>query len=306
MFRTLICPSSGAYDYSVELPHWSYCSWFDMCWSFGVVWLEWYPCCRLKHNFNMFRTLIHPSSGACDYSVELPHWSYCSRFDMCWSFGVVWLEWYPCCRLKHNFNMFRTLIYPSSGACDYSVELPHWSYWSWFDVCWSFSVVWLEWYLCCRLKHNFNMFRTLIYPSSGACDYSVELAHWSYCSWFDVCWSFGVADWGGIRVAGSCASACNTDTTPTQPHRNYNTHRTKNNSTNAVIQQNSRKLLMMDVLMSETCWAHKKWNKITSDINLVFYSSTITMMHSPININFIDTVQVCNTDQTISIVSTTS
>jgi hypothetical protein len=27
---------------------------------------------------NMFRTLIYPSSGACDYSVELPHWSYCS------------------------------------------------------------------------------------------------------------------------------------------------------------------------------------------------------------------------------------
>ena len=40
MFRTLICPSSGACDYSVELPHWSYCSWFDVCWSFGVVGLE--------------------------------------------------------------------------------------------------------------------------------------------------------------------------------------------------------------------------------------------------------------------------
>jgi len=25
-------------------------------------------------------------------------------------------------------NMFRTLIYPLSGACDYSVELPHWFY----------------------------------------------------------------------------------------------------------------------------------------------------------------------------------
>ena len=25
--------------------------------------------------------------------------------------------------------------------------------------------------------------------------------------------------------------------------------------------RNSRKLLMMDILMSETCWAHKKWNK---------------------------------------------
>ena len=54
--------------------------------------------------------------------------------------------------------------------------------------------------------------------------------------------------WSGIR-----ASACNTDTTPTQPHRNTNTHRTKNNMTNVVIQQNSRKLLMMDILMSKTC-----------------------------------------------------
>ena len=38
--------------------------------------------------------------------------------------------------------------------------------------------------------------------------------------------------------------------------------------------------------MSETCWAHKKWNKIANDIKLVFYSSTITMMHGPINIRF--------------------
>ena len=108
-----------------------------------------------------------------------------------------------------------------------------------------------------------NIFRTLIYPSSGTCDFSVELPHWSYCSWF-----------------------CNTDTTPTQPHRNSNTHRTKNNTTNVVIQQNSRKLLMMDILMSETCWAHRKWNKIASDIKLVFYSSAITMMHRQINIRF--------------------
>ena len=31
------------------------------------------------------------------------------------------------------------------------------------------------------------------------------------------------------------------------------THRTKNNTTNVVIQQNSRMLLMMDILMPETC-----------------------------------------------------
>jgi len=52
------------------------------------------------------------------------------------------------------------------------------------------------------------MFRTLIYPSPGACNYSVELPHQSYRS---------------IKV------------------------------TDVVIQQNSRKLLMMDILMSETC-----------------------------------------------------
>ena len=76
--------------------------------------------------------------------------------------------------------------------------------------------------------------------------------------------------------------------TPLKPSRTKspNTKRTKNKTTNLAIQQNSRKLLMLDILMSETCWAHKKWNKIASDIKLVFYSSTITMMHGPISIKF--------------------
>jgi len=94
----------------------------------------------------------------------------------------------------------------------------------------------------CHLLYYFtsyvlNMFQTLIYPSSGACNYSVELPHWSYCSWFIVC----------------CALACNTDTTPIQPYRKSNTHRTKNDKTDVVIQQHSRKLLMMDILMFESC-----------------------------------------------------
>jgi len=92
-----------------------------------------------------------------------------------------------------------------------------------------------------------NMFRLLIYPSSGACDYSVELPHWSYCS---------------VKTS------------------------LQNNTTNVVIQQNSRKLQMMDVLIYETCWARKNWNKIASDIKLVFYSSTITTTHGPINIKY--------------------
>ena len=69
------------------------------------------------------------------------------------------------------------------------------------------------------------------------------------------------------------AEACKTNTTQHQPHQISKTQRTEN-KTDVVIQQHSRKLLMMDILMSETCWAHKKWNKKASDIKLVFHSST--------------------------------
>ena len=71
-----------------------------------------------------------------------------------------------------------------------------------------------------------------------------------------------------------------------QPHQISNTQRTENKTTDVVIQQHNRRLLKMDILMSERCWAHNKWNKIASDIKLVFHSSTITMMHGPINIRF--------------------
>ena len=38
----------------------------------------------------MFRTLIYPSSGACDCVDELPHRSSCSQFVVCWSFCCGW------------------------------------------------------------------------------------------------------------------------------------------------------------------------------------------------------------------------
>ena len=38
-----------------------------------------------------------------------------------------------------------------------------------------------------------NIFQTLIYPSSGACDCVVELPHRSFCSQFVMCWRFGAA-----------------------------------------------------------------------------------------------------------------
>ena len=49
------------------------------------------------------------------------------------------------------------------------------------------------------------------------------------------------------------ASACNTNTTQNQPHQISNTQRTENKTTDVVIQQHSRKFLMMDILMFETC-----------------------------------------------------
>jgi len=55
------------------------------------------------------------------------------------------------------------------------------------------------------------------------------------------------------ELATMQASACNTNTTQTQLHQISNTQRNKNKTTNTVIQQHSRKLLTMAVLMSETC-----------------------------------------------------
>ena len=84
------------------------------------------------------------------------------------------------------------------------------------------------------------------------------------CGWFWV-----------VLVLQAEPSACKMNTTQNQLHQISNTQRTENKTTDMVIQQHSRKLLMMDILMSETCWAHKKWNKIASDIKLVFHSSTL-------------------------------
>ena len=89
-----------------------------------------------------------------------------------------------------------------------------------------------------------------------------------------------------VVVAWSTTQPAKRAPLKTQPHQISNTQRTENKATEMVSHQHSRKLLMMDILMSETCWAHKRWNKIASDMKLVFNSSTITMMHGPINIRF--------------------
>jgi len=54
----------------------------------------------------------------------------------------------------------------------------------------------------------------------------------------------------------------------------------------------------VDILLSEIYWEYKKWNKIASDIKFVFYSSTLIMMHGPINIR----IETCCPNTIINII----
>ena len=68
------------------------------------------------------------------------------------------------------------------------------------------------------------------------------------------------------------AEGCNTDTTQTQPYQIPNTQRTENKTTDVVIQQHSRKLLMIDTLISETVDYIRSEIKqqVTSSWSLIF------------------------------------
>jgi len=66
------------------------------------------------------------------------------------------------------------------------------------------------------------------------------------------------------------AIACSQDTTPAYTHLTTNLQETKNETTNVVINIIVSELLMMGIVVPETCWACKKYKKIISGIYLVF------------------------------------
>jgi len=108
-------------------------------------------------------------------------------------------------------------------------------------------------------------------PGLGGCHVmTVEICLWVWLGW------------SGIRVAGWSVQH-GYHSNPTTPKLQYTLTQEQydqcGNSTE------SRRLLMMDILMSETCWAHKKWNKLASDIKLVFYTSTIISTYPCNNID---------------------
>ena len=126
---------------------------------------------------NVFRILVHPSSGVCDLL-----WIYfmcCIALVRsllvlrCGSAGVVW---YPSAGWSRALLLFTaqhvsnvsTSIFRSLQLI---VDLFHVLYCS-GSMCVGVTV-WFGWggvVSLCRLKHCFNVFRILVHPSSGACD----------------------------------------------------------------------------------------------------------------------------------------
>jgi hypothetical protein len=104
-----------------------------------------------------------------------------------------------------------------------------------------------------------NMFRMLVHPSSGACDLFAQLFRGLYCSG-SMC--VGVTVWFGWVVwepYAGWSTACfslHKDTTPPQPNHTITPTHIKPEQYNTWNKSTvSRKLLKMDVLTFETCWA---------------------------------------------------
>ena len=79
---------------------------------------------------------------------------------------------------------------------------------------------------------------------------------WVVLLWFDVCCCYVVVWLGWCGVVNLCRlqPASGYHTIPDKPQRNTNTSN-HSNTTHEITQQIIRKLLRMDVLTSETCWA---------------------------------------------------
>ena len=111
-----------------------------------------------------------------------------------------------------------------------------------------------------------NMFRTLICPSSGACDCVDRLPHRLACSLFVVCWGLLRMMFGGVRLQVAAlqqyCSAATCKRTPPNITRSKHQHTTEREQNKRCGNPStSRKLLKMEILKSETCWANNKWNK---------------------------------------------
>ena len=73
------------------------------------------------------------------------------------------------------------------------------------------------------------------------------------------------------------------------PSRTAPTHsKPRTKSANVVVQQHSRRLLKMGILMPETCWVFKKKNKHSKWHLVGFLYFSYHKMHGPINISYLE------------------
>ena len=73
---------------------------------------------------------------------------------------------------------------------------------------------------------------------------------------------------------GNCASACNTDTTPNEPYRKSSTHRTKNITTNVVIQLVLQPATRIPLHPNHTITSTHIWPRTIRPIQLVLQPAT--------------------------------
>ena len=110
-----------------------------------------------------------------------------------------------------------------------------------------------------------NMYRTLIHPSSGACDFSIVSPHW-------LC-----------VLVSACHKVTNpTSHTETPTHIETRTHKQCGETIQKSQAPDDGCINFRNMLRIEEA----KWNLINCDIKFVSYSSTITMMRGPIYIRW--------------------
>jgi len=99
------------------------------------------------------------------------------------------------------------------------------------------------------------------------------LPHWSFRSWFDVGWRLGAGrlEWcPGCRLFRPAGYSLQPGHHSSLPAPNLQPTANQERNDQCGNQHHSREFLMMGIVMPETFWAHKKWNKIASNIKLVF------------------------------------
>ena len=196
--------------------------------------------------------------------------------EPCTVLGWKLQEWFYRVRWHGQGRCYGSIFWPAVRVC-----VVHCIWRQWMVHCigrqWMVHCIWRQWMVHCIWR------QWMVH-----CIWRQWMVHCIWRQWTTHTHTHTHTHTQQIRIVPVLqAEACNTGTTQNQPHQRSNTQRTENKTTDVVIKQHSRKILMMDILMSETCWVRKTWNKIASDIKLVFHSSTITMTHGPINIRWI-------------------